>query len=141
MIYLGADHAGYKLKEFLKNNFDKRKIKYSDLGTYSEEPVDYPDYAFKVARKVAKEKNAKGILICSTGAGMCIAANRIRGARAVLAYDKYSAKMSKMHNDANILCLKGWNVSFKKQAELVVIWLKTKFENIPRRRRRIAKLK
>ena len=141
MLYLGADHGGYRLKEFLKKHFDKKRIKYADLGTYSEESVDYPDYAYKVTRKVAKEKNSKGILVCGSGIGMCIAANKIRGIRAAVVYDKYSAIMSREHNDANVLCLRGRGVNFKKQTKLADIWLKTKFSNEPRHKRRIAKLK
>ena len=158
MLYLGADHAGFKLKEFLKKYFYSKKIKYKDLGTYSEEPVDYPDIAFKVAKRVAKETQerqslsgrrkckafsceARGILVCGTGVGVCIAANRIKEVRAALGYDEYYAKMSREHNDANVLCLRGWNVDFKKQAKIADIWLKTKFDNVPRRRRRNAKLK
>ena len=140
MIYIGSDHAGYQLKEFLKKHLDKRKIKYKDLGTYSEEPVDYPDIAYKVAKKVANEK-AKGILICGTGIGMCIAANKVKGIRAAVAYDAYSAKMSREHNDANVLCLRGRNINMKKQAKLVNIWLKTEFSGNKRHKRRIAKLK
>jgi ribose 5-phosphate isomerase B len=140
MLYLGADHGGYRLKEFLKKYFNSKKIKYRDLGAYSEEPVDYPDIAYKVAKKVAKEK-AKGILICGTGIGMCIAANKVKGIRAVVAYDKYSAEMSRLHNDANVLCLRGREVDFKEQLKLVNIWLKTKFSGEARHKRRIAKIR
>jgi ribose 5-phosphate isomerase B len=140
MIYLGADHGGFKLKEFLRKHFDSKKIKYIDFGTYSEEPVDYPDIAFKVAKRVAKE-NAKGILICGTGIGMCIAANKVKNIRAVVAYDKYSAEMSRLHNDANVLCLRGRKVNFKNQLKLADIWLKTKFSGEERHRKRIEKIK
>ena len=92
MIYLGADHAGYELKEFLKKHLDKKKLKYKDLGALKKvQGDDYPDYAFKVAKKVAKEK-AKGILVCGTGVGVCMAANRIKGARAALVHDAKYAK-------------------------------------------------
>ena len=139
MLYIGADHGGLKLKELLKRHFDSNKIKYTDLGTYSEEPVDYPDIAFKVAKAVAKEK-AKGILICGTGTGMCIAANKVKGIRAVVAYDKYSAEMSRLHNDANVLCLRGRKVNFKNQLKIAGIWLKTKFSGETRHKKRIAKI-
>lgn len=141
MIYLGSDHAGYKLKEFLKKHLDRKKVKYKDLGTYSEESVDYPDYAYKVGRKVAKEKGAKGILVCGTGVGMCIAANKVKGVRAAVVYDKYSAVMSREHNDANILCLRGRGVDFKKQTKLTDMWLSTKFSGEKRHIRRINKIK
>jgi ribose 5-phosphate isomerase B len=140
MLYLGADHGGYKLKEFLKKYFDSKKIKYTDLGTYSEELVDYPDIAFKVAKRVAKEKG-RGILICGTGTGMCMAANRVKGIRAAIAYDKYSAKMSRRDNDANVLCLRGREVNFKDQIKNTDIWLNTKFSGELRHKRRIAKIK
>jgi len=141
MLYLGADHAGYKLKEFLKKHFDKNKIKYLDLGTYSEESVDYPDYAYKVAKKIASEKGAKGILICGTGTGMVMAANKVKGIRAAVAYDSYSAEMARHDNDANVLCLRGRKVNMNNQAKITGIWLKTEFSNLPRHKRRIAKLK
>ncbi len=141
MLYLGADHAGYKLKEFLKEHFRKKKIDYEDFGTDSENPVDYPDYAYKVAKAVARNRKSKGILVCGSGIGMCIAANKVKGIRAVVAYDKYSAEMSRLHNDANVLCLRGRKVSFNKQLKLVNIWLKTKFSGETRHKRRIAKLR
>jgi len=141
MIYLGSDHAGYKLKEFLKEYFQKKKIVYDDLGTNSEESVDYPDYAFKVARAVARNRKSRGILICGTGTGMVMAANRVKGIRASVAYDAYSAGMSRHDNDANVLCLRGRKVNFEKQKKLADIWLKTKFSGIARHKRRIAKLK
>ncbi len=141
MLYLGADHAGYKLKEFLKKHLEKKGVKYMDLGTYSEDSVDYPDLAFKVARKAAKEKNAKGILICGTGTGMVMAANKVKGIRAAVAYDEYSAKMSRHDNNANILCLRGRKVDVKRQQKLVDIWLKTPFSQIARHRRRLKKLR
>jgi len=141
MIYIGSDHAGYRLKEFLRKYFDKKKIRYKDFGTYSEEPVDYPDYAFKVAKAVAEDKKSKGILICGTGTGMCIAANRVKGIRAAVVYDEFSAKMSRHDNDANVLCLRGRKVNFNFQKKLVDIWLKTKFSKEERHKRRIAKLK
>jgi len=141
MIYIGSDHAGYRLKEFLRKYFDKKKIRYKDFGTYSEEPVDYPDYAFKVAKAVAEDKKSKGILICGTGTGMCIAANRVKGIRAAVVYDEFSAKMSRHDNDANVLCLRGRKVNFNFQKKLVDIWLKTKFSKEERHKRRITKLK
>jgi len=139
MLYIASDHAGFKLKEYLKSYFNKKNIKYKDLGPFSEDRVDYPLYAKKLALKVKKGKS-KGILICGTGTGMVIGANRIKGIRAVLAYDIYSAKMSREHNDANVLCLRGRNIKFHKQIPIVNTWLTTKFSNIPRYKRRINKL-
>ena len=140
-IYLGSDHAGFKLKEYLKKYFDKVKIKYEDLGAFTDKKKsDYPDYATKVAKKVVKNKE-KGILICGTGTGMVMSANKIKGARAAMAYDSYSAKMSRYDNDANILCLRGRNFNFNKAKNIVKIWLKEKFSNISRHKKRIKKIK
>ncbi len=139
-IFLGADHAGFETKERLKKFFDKNKIAYEDLGTHSEESVDYPDYAVKVARSVASEK-ARGILICGTGTGMAIAANKVKGVRAALAYDSYSAKMSRNDNDVNVLCLRGRKFSYKQAESIVKIWLKTPFSNEERHKRRIEKIR
>jgi len=139
-IILGSDHAGFKVKERLKKYFKKKHILYEDLGTSSEKPADYPDYAFKVAQKVSKNKNTKGILICGTGTGMVIAANKIKGIRAVSAYDAYSAKMSRLDNNANVLGLRGRNFPYKKIEKIVLIWLKTTFSKKAKHQRRIRKI-
>lgn len=139
-IILGSDHAGYAVKEKLKKFLDRKKKKYLDLGTHSTESVDYPDYAKKVARKVVREKNSRGILICGSGTGMVIAANKVKGARAVVAYDNYSAKMSRKDNDTNVLCLRGRLFSYDKTKQIVNTWLKTKFSGKARHKRRISKL-
>lgn len=140
-IYLGSDHAGFELKEKLKKYFKEKGINYQDLGTYSLDSVDYPDYAFSAAKKVAKEKNSRGILICGTGTGMVIAANKIKGIRAVAAYDKYSAEMSRLHNNTNVLGLRGRFFSFGKIKEIISIWLDTPFSGEERHKRRINKIK
>src|SRR3989344_5405812 len=93
-VIIGSDHAGYGLKEEIKNFFDKKRIKYRDVGTFSDEPVDYPDIAKAVIKDIKRSRNRKGILICGTGIGMCIAANRDKKVRAAVVYDAYSAKMS-----------------------------------------------
>ncbi len=140
VVYLGADHAGYALKEKIKRYFDKKGIDYFDLGGNGDEGDDYPDYAFKVAERVASDRNSVGILICGTGTGMVIAANKVKGARAAAAYDDYSAKMAKEHNNANILCLRGRNFSDEKNLKLVKIWLAGKFDSSARHERRIKKI-
>ena len=140
LIYLGADHAGYSLKEKIKKVLLRKKIPFRDLGTDSLESVDYPDYGKKVARAVVKNKGSKGILVCGTGTGMVIAANRIKGARAVVAYDNYSAKMSRLDNDSNILCLRGRQFSADKAKKIINVWLKTKFSQKLRHKRRVRKL-
>ncbi len=139
-IILGSDHAGVKLKEEIKSFLTKKEINFEDLGTLTKESVDYPDYAKKVCSKVKKEK-AKGILICGSGTGMAIAANRIKGIRAVAAYDSYSAKMSRHDNDTNVLCLRGRQFPLNKIKIIISIWLKTPFSKASRHKRRIKKLK
>ena len=139
-IYIGSDHAGFELKEKIKKYLKERRLRFEDLGTHSSESVDYPDYAFSVAKKVAKEKNSRGILICGTGTGMVIAANKVKGIRAVAAYDKYSAEMSRLHNDANVLALRGRFFPFKRIKEIVFVWLATQFSGEPRHKRRINKI-
>jgi ribose 5-phosphate isomerase B len=140
-IIIGADHAGYEVKERLKKFFTAKKIEYEDVGTDSAGlPDDYPDFAVKVAKKVAKSKDAKGILICGTGTGMVIAANKIKGIRAVAAYDLYSAEMSRKHNDANVLCLRGRYFSYCRIKMIVKKWLSSDFLGEERYKRRIAKI-
>lgn len=140
-IIIGADHAGYYVKEKIKKYLAAKKIEYDDVGTDSAElPDDYPDYAVMVAKKVAKSKDAKGILVCGTGTGMVIAANRAKGIRAVAAYDLYSAEMSRKHNDANILCLRGRKFPFWRIKMIVDKWLSTDFGGEEKHKRRIAKI-
>lgn len=148
-VYLGADHAGFDLKENLKKFLDKKKIKYEDLGAYKlNKNDDYPDFALKVAKKVSKEKGSRGILICGTGMGMDVAANKVKGIRAIPVWNEKLAKLSRSHNDANILSLSGGKIlkkvpgvglSPKKAEKIVSIWLKTPFEG-GRHRRRIKKI-
>ncbi|MBU0670743.1 RpiB/LacA/LacB family sugar-phosphate isomerase, partial [Patescibacteria group bacterium] len=107
MIYLGADHAGFKLKEQIKDYLDQRKIKYKDFGTNNEESVDASDFAVKVAKKVRQNKINRGILICGSGIMMSMAANKIKGARAALVWNPKIAKQAREHNDVNILALSG----------------------------------
>lgn len=141
VVYLGADHAGFGVKEKLKKFLDRKKISYEDLGAEKyDKKDDYPNFAIKVGEKVAKDKNARGILVCGSGAGMTIAANKVRGVRAVAAYDEYSARMSREHNDTNVLGLRGRNFPFDKIKKIVSIWLKTKFSNGERHIRRIKKI-
>ena len=140
-VVIGADHAGLKLKERLKKYLSKRGIPYEDVGTHTTESIDYPDYATKVAQKVVTQRDARGILICGTGTGMVIAANRIRGIRAVAAYDTYSARMSRHDNDANVLCLRGRFFPYDKARKILALWLKTSFSGKTRHKRRLRKIK
>lgn len=140
-IFIGADHAGFELKEELIKYFKKAKIYFKDFGTKSGESVDYPDFAFAVANAVSKNKNSKGILICGTGTGMVIAANKVQGVRAALIYDDYSAEMSRNDNDINIACLRGRKFSKKKALKILKLWLNTKFSYEKRHNRRIEKIR
>ena len=138
-IFLSSDHAGYMLKELIKLHLDKKKISYTDLGPYNDDSVDYPDYAHKVAKKVKVKKNHVGILICGSGMGMNIAANRHKNIRAAQCFNLKSTKLSRLHNDANIITL-GSRVLTKKNAlNCVNVFLDTKFEG-GRHLKRIKKI-
>jgi ribose 5-phosphate isomerase B len=140
-IIIGADHGGFELKEKLKDYLNKNGIEYDDVGTHGGNPKDdYPDYAFKVAERVVKIKNSKGILICGSGSGMCIAANKVKGIRAAMGYDIFSAKMAKLDNDANVLCLREKRFSTGKAKKIVKVWLSTEFTKETRHQRRIDKI-
>ena len=141
MIYLGSDHAGFYLKQAIKKFLDSKNLMYQDLGGFStKKPDDYPDYAEVVAKAVVKNKDNRGILICGTGTGMVIAANKIKGVRASVVYDAYTAKMSRKDNDSNIMCL-GARDKPHSVNTLLNVWLKTLFSNKPRHKRRIEKIK
>jgi ribose 5-phosphate isomerase B len=140
-LYIGSDHAGFKLKNSLKPYLIKLGYDFIDLGNLKyQKDDDYPDYAKLVAEKVAKE-NTKGILFCGTGHGACIAANKIKGIRAVTVNNIKDAIKTREHNDANILCLSGWNLKPDLAKKIIRTWLKTKFSNAKRHKRRIAKIK
>lgn len=135
MIYIACDHGGYELKEYLKDNIENLK----DLGpTEYKSKDDYPVYAKKLTKKVLKDKDNIGILICGTGIGMSIVANKIRGINAALCSDVFSAKYARMHNHSNVLCL-GARVLGKGLAlEITKNFLATDFENAKRIKRRIS---
>jgi ribose 5-phosphate isomerase B len=139
-IAIGADHAGFKLKEILNNYLKRKKIEFKDFGTYSKESVDYPDYVYPVAEAVAKGEFERGIVICGSGVGACIVANKVKGIRAVLAHDTYTAKQSREHGDANVLCLAGKKLTKAKATKIVDLWLKTEFSGEERHLRRIRKI-
>jgi len=141
MIYLGADHGGFSFKEKIKEFLNELKIEYQDLGNLKFEPEDdYPDFAVAVAKKVA-ESGGKGILFCTSGLGMCITANKIKGIRAVSIVSKNSAQQSREHLDANILCLGEHIVSFRDAKKIIRIWLDTDFFNKDKYARRLEKIK
>jgi len=125
---LASDHAGFVLKEIIKNKLTKEKIKVIDLGPKTNMSVDYPDYAKKVARNVSSKKTNMGILVCGSGTGMAMSANKFRKIRAAVCYNSVSTRLSRTHNNANILAL-GSRLTKKKEAiKLVNIFLSTKFE-------------
>ncbi|MFA6428340.1 MAG: ribose 5-phosphate isomerase B [Candidatus Buchananbacteria bacterium] len=140
MIYLGADHAGYQLKAKLKKVLEQKKLKFVDLGTNTTQSVDYPLVAAAVAKSVVKNKNNRGVLICGSGEGMEIAANKVKGARATPIYDAYTAKMSRLHNNANIASLRARQFDQQLAIKLVLQWLQTKFSGEARHRRRLAQI-
>jgi len=139
-IAVASDHAGYKLKEIIKNYLKRKRIDFKDFGTHSEESVDYPDYARPVAEAVAKGEFDRGILMCGSGVGATIVANKIKGIRAVNAYDTYTAKQSRQHGDCNVLALAGRKLTRAKATKIVDVWLKTEFSGEERHLRRIRKI-
>jgi len=139
-IIIGSDHAGFLLKEKLKKWLDKKKIIYEDMGAKTLDlKDDYPDYAKKVAKKVSKDKNSKGILVCGSGIGMSIAANKVKGVRAVAPYDMYSAKISRKDNNTNVLCLGQRTFPLLKAQKITSAWLSTSFAR-GRHLRRVNKI-
>jgi ribose 5-phosphate isomerase B len=138
-IAIGSDHGGFELKEAIKEFLESERLEYRDFGTYDTGSVDYPDFAREVASAVASGKFDRGVLCCGTGIGISIAANKVPGIRAALCSDCYSAKMSRMHNDANILCMGGRVVGKGLGLEITKVWLETAFEG-GRHKRRIDKI-
>ena len=128
MIAIGSDHAGYETKESLKKYLESKGIEYKDFGTYNKDSCHYPIFAEKVARSVAMGESEKGILVCGSGIGVSIAANKIKGIRAALCYEPELAEMSRKHNDANVLCMGARFSDIKKMEEMIDIFLKTDFE-------------
>lgn len=126
-VAIGADHAGFELKEELKSFLEKKAVSLTDVGTYSLDSVDYPLYAEKVAQLVADGSCDFGILVCGSGMGMAIVANKIAGIRAVTCFDAYSAKLSREHNDANVLALGSRLIDYSHAKEIAYLWLNTKF--------------
>ena len=141
MIYLGADHGGFKFKEKIKEFLDELEAKYEDLGNLKFEPRDdFTEYALEVAKKV-KKIGGKGILVCTNGLGMCIFANKIRGIRAVNITTKKLARQSREHLDANVLCLGAHVTSFKNAKKIIKEWLETEFFRKERYIRRLDKIR
>ena len=138
-IFISSDHAGFKLKEEIKSHLLKKKLSFQDLGPFNDDRVDYPDYAHKVARKVKANKSNVGILVCGSGMGMNIAANRHKNIRAAQCFNLKSTKLSRLHNDANIITLGSRLLTKKLAINCVNTFLNTKFEG-GRHSRRIKKI-
>ena len=138
-IAIGSDHRGYDAKQRLLPQLQQLGHEVLDVGPQSHDSVDYPDYAFQVASAVGEGRVDRGILICGTGIGMCIAANKVPGVRAAPCHDSITAEMSRRHNDANILCLSADLLGDDLIARMVRIWLQTEFE-AGRHARRVDKI-
>ena len=138
-ISLASDHAGFALKEIIKKKLINKKIKVFDLGPRTKDSVDYPDYAKKVARNVCSKRTNIGILVCGSGTGMAMSANKFRKIRAAVCYNSASTRLSRTHNNANILAIGSRLTNNKKALKLVNIFLSTKFEG-GRHLRRVKKI-
>ena len=138
-VAIGSDHGGFHYKEQIIEFLKSRDIPYIDLGTYTRESCDYPVIAKQVTAKIASGEANRGILVCGTGIGMSIAANKSKGIRAALCGDTYSARVSRAHNNANVLCLGERVIGEHLALDIVDIWLKTGFEG-GRHKRRIDEI-
>jgi len=138
-IFISSDHAGFKLKESIKMYLSKKKLSFQDLGPINDNKVDYPDYAHKVAKKVKASKNNVGILVCGSGTGMNIAANKHKNIRAAQCFNIKSTKLSRLHNDANIITLGSRVLSKNNALKFISVFLNTKFEG-GRHSKRIRKI-
>jgi ribose 5-phosphate isomerase B len=127
MIYVGCDHGGYEMKLALIDHLKEQNLEYEDMGCGGE-AVDYPDVAEKVCTKVLENEDNKGVLICGTGIGISIAANKINGIRAAIGYDWYSAKYTRLHNNANVICFGGRTMGIGSVTEALDVFLNTGFE-------------
>jgi len=138
-IAVGADHRGYSIRNKVINSLHRLGHDVVDLGTYTDDPVDYPDIAATVARLVSRGEVERGILICGTGLGMCIAANKFPRVRAAPCHDDLTAEMSRRHNDLNVLCLSADMLGERLVDRMIEIWLNTPFEG-GRHARRVEKI-
>lgn len=139
-IALGSDHAGYLLKQHLARHLAEVGYTVFDLGTHTEDPVDYPDFAAAVAKAVVDGRADRGVMVCGSGAGACVAANKVRGIRAAVAHDTYTAHQAVEHDDVNVLCLGSRVIGIAMAEELVDVFLKARFTNEERHLRRLNKL-
>lgn len=137
MIAIGSDHGGYDLKEQIKKHLEKRGILYQDMGCYDKSACDYPIYGRAVAQAVADGECEKGIVICTTGIGISITANKVKGIRAALCSDSLSAKLTRLHNNANVLALGAGIVGLNLGLEIVDTFIDTEFSGEERHQRRV----
>ena len=138
-IAIASDHRGFSMKERIKTIVSELGHRQIDLGSFDDRPVDYPDMAYAATVAVAKKEADRAILVCSIGMGMCIAANKVKGIRAVLCYDEFSARISRTHNNANVLCLAGDFIDEQDSRKIVEVWLSTEFTG-GRHQRRVKKI-
>ena len=138
-VCIASDHAGYNMKEFIKNNLVDKKVSIFDLGPFNNNSVDYPDYAKKLANRIKQRKSDVGILVCGSGIGMAISANKIKKIRAAVCYNLSSTRLSRQHNNANIIALGSRLINKKLSLKLVEVFLQTKFEG-GRHLRRVKKI-
>ncbi len=126
-LLIASDHAGFELKQTLKQRLTTLGVAFEDLGTHSIDSVDYPDYARRVAEAISKGEAERGLLVCGSGQGMAMAANRFRGVRAALPFDEQTARLSREHNDANVLALGGRVLPAETALRILDAWLETPF--------------
>ena len=138
-IAIGCDHGGFEHKNSIVEHLKERGFEVADFGIYENTPVDYPDMALKVAKSVTSGENELGILVCGTGIGMSLAANKVKGIRAAVCSDHFSAKYTRLHNNSNILCLGGRVIGIGTALELVDLFVDTEFEG-GRHQKRIDKI-
>ena len=138
-VCIASDHAGYELKEKIKDYLIKKRISIIDLGPFSDNSVDYPDYAKKAAKRLILKKSDAGILVCGSGTGMSIVANKFKGIRAAQCYNKTSTILSRQHNNSNIICLGSRMLKYEDAMKYVTYFLNTKFEK-GRHQKRINKI-
>ena len=138
-IIIGSDHAGFEYKKLLIQHFDSNKISFEDCGTHNNDPTDYPDYAHVVSQKVSQSKNHIGVLVCGSGNGVAMAANKHKNIRAAICWSEEIASLSKTHNNANIICIPARFVSKKTQKKIIDVFLSKKFEG-GRHTNRVSKI-
>ena len=140
MIALGCDHGGYDLMQAIKKHLEERKLEYKDFGTYDKNSCDYPDFGRAAAEAVSKGECERGIVVCTTGIGISIVANKVKGIRCALVSETTSARLTREHNDANMIALGGGFVGELQAIEIVDTFLDTEFSGLEKHSRRISKI-